>query len=278
VTTPEEWINVRRPQILSLFANLLYGYVPRPETPLKTEYKVIETVNDFMDGKATRLKVEIRFQNDAGEDWMTIVVFIPNRAAGPVPAIMHLTHDNPRSSAYDEGGDGRLRNGWPASLILDRGYALVGANISELVNYNEVEFLKSIHRLFFKTGQSFPKAYEWGELSAIGWGAMRALDYLETLDRLPWHPQQGWARRFFKDWFGWVSRSRLQPLITVASMLKRHLDNLLTYLEHRITNAVTEGLNSKIQSLKSAARGFRNFANYRIRILFFFGKLDLHPL
>jgi len=42
-------------------------------------------------------------------------------------------------------------------------------------------------------------------------------------------------------------------------MLKRHLENLLTYLKHRITNAVTEGLNSKIQSIKSAARGFRNF-------------------
>jgi len=56
------------------------------------------------------------------------------------------------------------------------------------------------------------------------------------------------------------------------------LDNLLTYLKHHITNAVTEGLNSKIQSLKSAARGFRSFANYRNRILFFCGKLDLYPL
>jgi hypothetical protein len=49
-------------------------------------------------------------------------------------------------------------------------------------------------------------------------------------------------------------------------------------LKHRITNAVTEGLNSKIQSIKSAARGFRNFNNYRTRILFFCGKLDLYPL
>jgi transposase len=67
-------------------------------------------------------------------------------------------------------------------------------------------------------------------------------------------------------------------MITVARMLKRHLENLLTYLKHPITNAVTEGLNSKIQSLKSAARGFRNFKNYRTRILFFCGKLDLYPL
>ena len=92
------------------------------------------------------------------------------------------------------------------------------------------------------------------------------------------YQEEGWARRFFKDWFGWVSRSRLKPVVDVAQMLKRHLDNLLTYLKHHITNAVTEGLNSKIQSLKSAARGFRSFRNYRIRILFFCGKLNLYPL
>ena len=60
-------------------------------------------------------------------------------------------------------------------------------------------------------------------------------------------------------------------------MLERHLENLLTYMKHRITNAATEGLNSKIQALKAAARGFRNFANYRTRILFFCGKLSLYP-
>jgi len=54
------------------------------------------------------------------------------------------------------------------------------------------------------------------------------------------------------------------------------MDGLLTYLKHHITNAVTEGLNSKIQSIKSSARGFRNFQNYRIRILFFCGKLNPH--
>ena len=40
------------------------------------------------------------------------------------------------------------------------------------------------------------------------------------------------------------------------------------------SNAVSEAFNSEIQALKAAARGFRNAANYRIRILFFCGKLD----
>jgi transposase len=41
-------------------------------------------------------------------------------------------------------------------------------------------------------------------------------------------------------------------VIAVAKLLKRHLENLLTSLRRHIANAVTEGLNSKIQSLDRA--------------------------
>lgn len=86
------------------------------------------------------------------------------------------------------------------------------------------------------------------------------------------------GREYFKDWYGWASRSRLRPIIKVAKTLKSRLENILSYFQHRITNAAAEGLNSKIQALKANARGFRNFFNYRTRILFFCGKLDLSPL
>ena len=48
-----------------------------------------------------------------------------------------------------------------------------------------------------------------------------------------------------------------------------HLPGLLAYQLYPVTNAVSEGFNSKVKALKAAARGFRNAANYRIRILFF---------
>ena len=85
------------------------------------------------------------------------------------------------------------------------------------------------------------------------------------------------AEMFFGRWYFWATHSRLKPVIDVAKTLKRHLPGLLTYVRHRITNAVTEGLNSKIQSLKANARGFRNFENYRVSILFHCGKLELYP-
>ena len=122
------------------------------------------------------------------------------------------------------------------------------------------------------------QAAKFSQLKDLELKVARAWAAKELFSKFWEYQEEGWARRFFKDWFGWVSRSRLQPVIEVAQMLKRHLDNLLTYLKHHITNAVTEGLNSKIQNLKSAARGFRNFRNYRIRILFFCGKLNLYPL
>lgn len=87
----------------------------------------------------------------------------------------------------------------------------------------------------------------------------------------------GNARKFFDRWYGWACRSRLQPIRDVAKMLKRHLDNIVSYFRHRITNATTEGFNSRIQSIKSQARGFRAFQNYRTRILFYCGKLNLLP-
>ena len=87
----------------------------------------------------------------------------------------------------------------------------------------------------------------------------------------------GNAAKFFKKWYAWAIRSRLDPIKKVAKMLKGHLDGLLSYFRHRVTNATAEGFNSRIQSIKSAARGFRNFQNYRLRILFYCRKLDLMP-
>ena len=85
------------------------------------------------------------------------------------------------------------------------------------------------------------------------------------------------AADFFSDWYGWAVRSQLPPIVAKAKMLKRHLPHLLSYFRQPITNAMSEGFNSKIQSLKSAARGFRVFDNYRTRILFYCGKLQLAP-
>jgi transposase len=93
-----------------------------------------------------------------------------------------------------------------------------------------------------------------------------------------WEQEGIWAAEgYFKRWYASAIRSRLDPIKKAARSLKAHLPGLLNYFIYPITNAVTEGLNSKIQQIKSNARGFRSFLNYRTRILFFCGRLDLIP-
>lgn len=85
------------------------------------------------------------------------------------------------------------------------------------------------------------------------------------------------AERFFRTWVRDAMKTALDPIRKVAQMLKHNLRNLLNYFDCYITNAVSEGLNSKIQTIKANSRGFRSFANYRTSILFYCGKLDMLP-
>lgn len=85
------------------------------------------------------------------------------------------------------------------------------------------------------------------------------------------------AEIFFKAWYFWATHSKLAPIIEAAKTLKRHLANLLTYFKHRITNATSEGINSKIQMVKLMACGYRNRDHYKAAIYFHCGGLDLYP-
>jgi len=93
-----------------------------------------------------------------------------------------------------------------------------------------------------------------------------------------WHyTYAGCAERHFKQWYSWAIRSRLAPIKEKARMIKNHLPNILTYFKYRISNAVAEGLNSKIQTVKANARGYRSFSGFRNSILFYCGGLDMAP-
>ena len=85
------------------------------------------------------------------------------------------------------------------------------------------------------------------------------------------------ARKQFAWWYRWATHSRLKPMIEKAKMLKSRLPNILTYLKHGVTNAVSESLNAKIQWVKYTARGFRNFQNFVNAIYFHCGGLNLSP-
>lgn len=118
---------------------------------------------------------------------------------------------------------------------------------------------------------------DFGELRDSSLRTARAWAIKEAFAHLWDYVYLGPARKFFDSWYSWAIRSRLEPIKKVARMLKKRLDNILTYLTHRITNAIAEGLNAKIQWIKRTARGFGNRDNFRTAILFHCGGLDLYP-
>ena len=134
--------------------------------------------------------------------------------------------------------------------------------------------------LWLYSFENLPKKHKehFAELRAENLRTARAWAIKESLRVLWRYVRRGWALRFWKSWYFWATHSKLKPVIEVARMIKRHLDGVLNYFSAaRITNAVAEGLNSKIQTIKKMAYGFRNSEHFKTAIYFHCGGLQLYP-
>jgi transposase len=154
---------------------------------------------------------------------------------------------------------------------------------------------KHEHRAFLRDGEDSPLTgtkYLWlfseerrperhagtfAALQALNLKVGRAWAIKEALRTLWTYRRRPAVERFFARWYGWAVRCRLKPVKRVAATLKRHLDGVLRFVQHPITNGVAEGLNSKIMSIKRKAGGFRNPSNFTTAIYFHCGGLDLYP-
>lgn len=58
----------------------------------------------------------------------------------------------------------------------------------------------------------------------------------------------------------------LEPLHKFANTLMSHLDGILAFWRHRISNGRAEGLNNKIKTLKRQAYGFRDNEYFKLRL------------
>ncbi len=105
----------------------------------------------------------------------------------------------------------------------------------------------------------------------------KAWAYKEMLGDLWHHDDAASATVFFKDWYKRVIHTKLTPLKKVAQTIRVRLVNVVSYCTHGITNAVAEGMNSKIMSIKRRVGGYRNRENFKTAIYFHCGGLDLYP-
>ncbi|MEE9404025.1 MAG: ISL3 family transposase [Algisphaera sp.] len=175
-----------------------------------------------------------------------------------------------------------------AAIVHDR------FHISKMLNDGVDKVRKQEHRLLLKendktlTGTKYLWVSNPENLNEKQWASFESIKDLNLKTSRAWAIREQFrffweytytqnARKFFKKWWHWVARCQLKPMKIAGKAIHRRLDRVLTWFKHPISNGPSEGFNSRIQSIKSAARGFRKFENYRTRILFFCGKLDLLP-
>jgi transposase len=114
------------------------------------------------------------------------------------------------------------------------------------------ETLKKTKYLWLYSEENLPEsaAEKFAALRGLHLKTGRAWAIKESLRDLWEYRRRGWAMRHWRHWYFWATHSRLKPVIKVARMIHGRLENVLTYLDHRITTATCEGLNSKIQTIK----------------------------
>jgi len=114
------------------------------------------------------------------------------------------------------------------------------------------ESLKKTKYLWLYSEENLPEESreKFAALRALHLKTGRAWAIKESLRDLWSYRRRGWAMRHWRHWYFWATHSRLKPIVKVARMIHGHLDNVLTYFDHRITTATCEGLNSKIQTIK----------------------------
>ena len=141
------------------------------------------------------------------------------------------------------------------------------------------ELLKGTKYLWLWSQENIPewRREEFDTLRAKDLRVCRAWAIKENLRHMWDYRYEANMRKYFKRWYFWATHSRLEPIKKAAKTLKAHTDNIVTYARHRITNALGESINAKIEKVKRLACGFRNRAHYRTAIYFHCSGLDLFP-
>lgn len=193
VKSKEEWLAKRRPEIVDLFEREVVGRIPQ-EVP-KVTWNVLEEKELTIEGvpviERTLEGVVDNSRCPEIEVKISLRVGYPKAAEKPVPTLMMFSFGfgpprrnasapgqpaAPPPPAFRPAGPSResqlIKAGWgyahlsPNSIQADNGGGLTRGIIG-LTNLGQPR-----------------KPEDWGSLRAWGWGASRALDYLETLPEI----------------------------------------------------------------------------------------------
>jgi transposase len=68
------------------------------------------------------------------------------------------------------------------------------------------------------------------------------------------------AEEHLEGWLAWAQRSRLRPFVRLARTIREHRDGVLAAIRLGLSNAMLEGLNSKVRLISHRSFGFHSAA------------------
>ncbi len=204
VLSATEWER-RRPGILDLFRQHVYGLMPS-EDPPPPRYEVTEENSSALGQTAARRQVTIRWTSRGHDHAATLLIYRPRGGdggdGGKVPVFVrlnfdgnHSVHDDPaihlphgwvrnneRSGVTDhragERGRGTSADRWDVGSFVKRGYAVVTAYYGDFFPDHPDGYAQSVHALFASQPEE-RAANAWGAIGAWAWGMSRLMDYVE---------------------------------------------------------------------------------------------------
>lgn len=212
IDTPELWRNKRRPELLELFREQMYGRAPGK--PAGMRFEVVEESDHSLGGKAIRKQVAIHLGEDASLPTLNLLLYIPKQRTGPAPAFVGLNfagnqvvHGDPeilitenwvrddntdktKNHRATEASRGSQTDSWMVERIINRGYALATVYYGDIEPDHPEGWRDGVRAVFPVDGKQDAHASkapitafrpdDWGAISAWAWGLSRVVDYLET--------------------------------------------------------------------------------------------------
>ncbi len=207
ITDSKSWMKIRRPEILKLFEESMYGKIPGK---LKiSNYKILEENRNDLNGKAIRKQVLLTFKKARKELNVNLLIYLPKNHK-KVPLFIGYNFYGNQSIIDDqeiilnqswtrnnegygiteniatEKSRGVQKSRWAIDKIIDAGYGLATIYYGDVdpdkFGKDGIDFSDGIHPLLYKKGQTKPLPNEWGAITAWAWGLSRVMDYFEKDD------------------------------------------------------------------------------------------------
>jgi hypothetical protein len=203
VKTATDWIQKRRPAVLSLYEQHVFGKSPTQWG--KVVFETLALKKDALEGKATRKLVRISLADYPKWQGLEVMLYIPNEAKGPVPCFVgpnfggnHAVTgetDVPLSSRWmrqgkDEAvvnnratdkGRGTEAKRWPLDLAMSEGFAVATYYYGDVEPDHPDGWKEGLRGAMSKNGsQTEWREGDWGAIGAWAWGLSRIADYLAT--------------------------------------------------------------------------------------------------